>query len=79
MRGFWDDHQLRGLLPDTPIVLYDLLYLGTRREWARWLGQGNAAVGIPIGGNFGLERYDWYLSTSASLIPTPSCTRNDRD
>jgi hypothetical protein len=64
MRGFWNDHQLRGLLPDTPIVLYDLVYLGTRREWARWLREGNAAVGIPIGGNFGLERYDWYLSTS---------------
>jgi hypothetical protein len=64
MRGFWNDHQLRGLLPDTAIVLYDLVYLGTRPEWARWLHEGNAEVGIPVGGNFGLERYDWYLSTS---------------
>jgi hypothetical protein len=64
MRGFWNDRQLRGLLPDMPIVLYDLVYLGTRPEWARSLREGNAEVGISVGGNFGLERYDWYLCTS---------------
>jgi hypothetical protein len=64
MRYFWNDDQLRALLPDTPIVLYDLVYLGTRTEWIRWLREGNPALGIPTGGHFGLERYDWYLSVS---------------
>lgn len=64
MRGFWNDKQLRGLLPDIPIILYDLVYLGTRGKWAQWLRDGNPAMGIPSAGNFGLERYDWYLSIS---------------
>jgi hypothetical protein len=65
MRRFWNDQQLRGLLPDIPIILYDLVYLGTRGKWVQWLREGNPAMGIPNAGNFGLERYDWYLSISA--------------
>jgi hypothetical protein len=64
MRGFWDDARLRAWLPSHPIILYDLVYLGTRGEWKRWLQEGNPALGIPVGGNFGLERYDWYLCVS---------------
>lgn len=64
MRFFWNDQQLRGLLPDIPIILYDLVYLGTRGKWAEWLRDGNPAMGIPNAGHFGLERYDWYLSIS---------------
>jgi hypothetical protein len=64
MRGFWNDTELRQLLPNQPIVLYDLVYLPTRGSWARWLREGNPSLGIPSGGHFGLERYDWYLCAS---------------
>jgi len=64
MRGFWNDTKLRALLPNHPIILYDLVYLKTRDEWEYWLRVGNPDLGIPTGGNFGLERYDWYLCAS---------------
>src|SRR5690242_16204029 len=35
MRGFWNDAKLRGMMKQRPIILYDLVYLGTRGEWAR--------------------------------------------
>jgi hypothetical protein len=72
MRGFWNDDKLRAYLPNHPIILYDLVYLETRGEWKRWLHEGNPALGIPTGGHFGLERYDWYLCSSVvSEHPTP--------
>jgi len=61
--GFWNDKQLRGLLPDIPIILYDLVYLG-REEVGAVAARRKSAMGIPNAGNFGLERYDWYLSIS---------------
>ena len=64
MRGFWNDTKLRGWLPNHPIILYDLVYLKTRGEWEHWLRVGNPEMGISTGGNFGLERYDWYLCAS---------------
>jgi hypothetical protein len=70
MRHFLDDDRLRDALPDVPIVLYDLVYLPTRGDLEQWLRFGNPQEGIPDGGHFGLERYDWYLCVSlASETP----------
>ncbi len=72
MTGFMDDALIRATLPGVPIVLYDLVYLPTRGAWADWLKTGNPAMGIPTGGHFGMERYDWYLASSVvSEHPLP--------
>jgi hypothetical protein len=72
MTDFMDDALVRASLPGVPIVLYDLVYLPTRGAWADWLKTGNPAMGIPTGGHFGMERYDWYLAASVvSEDPLP--------
>jgi hypothetical protein len=72
LTSFFCDETLRSLLPQTPIVLYDVFYLPTRGPWARWLKDGRPDSGIPAGGNWGLERYDWYLCASVvSETPLP--------
>ena len=55
------DDALRYWLPKTPIVLYDVFCLPTRGPWGKWLREGNPSAGIVQSGNWGLERYDWYL------------------
>lgn len=75
MTGFMDDALVRAALPGIPIILYDLVYLPTRGAWADWLKTGNPAMGIPTGGHFGMERYDWYLASSVvSEYPLPPGT-----
>lgn len=64
MKYFMRDGMLRQLLPNTPIVLYDLVYLPTRGVWAKYLKEGNPQYGIDEGGHFGMERYDHYLCVS---------------
>jgi hypothetical protein len=72
MKTFFNDRMVRWLLPDTPLVLYDLFYLPTRGFWPTWLKEGRPEMGIPTGGHWGLERYDWYLSASVvSETPMP--------
>jgi hypothetical protein len=72
MKYFIRDDGLRQLLPNTPIILYDLVYLPTRGLWATYLKEGNPEYGIPEGGHFGLERYDYYLCVSVvSENPLP--------
>ncbi len=63
-KDVWRVEELRQLLPKIPIVLYDVFYLPTRGPWAEWLKRGNADMGIPQGGHWGLERFDWYLCAS---------------
>ena len=73
MNSFFNDGVVRSLLPGTPLVLYDLFYLPTRGPWPIWLKEGRPEMGIPTGGNWGLDRYDWYLSASVvSETPMPS-------
>jgi hypothetical protein len=73
MRYFLNDEAFRRALPDTPIVLYEVAYLRTRGGWEQALRQGNPALGIPDGGHYGLERYDWYLCASVvSEFPLPA-------
>ena len=73
MNTFFNDQVVRSLLPETPLVLYDLFYLPTRGFWPTALKEGSPELGIPTGGNWGLERYDWYLSASVvSETPMPS-------
>jgi hypothetical protein len=71
--AFFGDHTveaLREVVPHTPVVLYDLVYLPTRGNWLKYLKEGNPQYWIPRGGNPGMERYDWYLATSiVSLYP----------
>jgi hypothetical protein len=64
MRNFFRDDVLWAFLPGKPIVLHDVFYLPTRGPWAKWLKEGNPDSGIPSAGNWGLERYDWYLCAS---------------
>ena len=58
------DHMLRRLLPNVPIVLYNLIYLPVWRRAVRWLRDGDAARRIRRGEGWGLNRYDWYLTAS---------------
>jgi hypothetical protein len=73
MNEFFRDEALRYWLPPIPIVLYDVLYLPTRGPWEKWLREGNPSAGIAQPGNWGLERYDWYLVASVvSECPLPT-------
>jgi hypothetical protein len=65
--------EIRQKLPNIPIVLYDVNYLGTCGEWIGFLKHGNDYHGFIKGsGHYGLERYDWQLVTSASTdFPLP--------
>lgn len=63
--------RLRDLLPGVPIVNYDMVYLPTCGIWPQLLKDGNNQF-VKQGNNFGLERYDWYLSVSVvSERPMP--------
>jgi hypothetical protein len=61
---------LRKLLPDTPIVNYDLHYLPMLYSWAKLILRDEETKLAPEHlaffrkGKFGLERYDWYLMVS---------------
>ena len=73
LKRFFRDDTLRALLPHTPIVLYDVFYLPTRGPWAQWLKEGRQERGIDQPGNWGMERYDWYLCSSVvSEYPMPA-------
>ena len=72
MKTFSGVERLRKVFPNKPIVLYDLHYLPTRGQWAKLLKEGSPEHGIQKGGNYGLERYDWYLMSSVvSENPMP--------
>lgn len=67
---------LRALLPDVPVVNYDLVYLPTLDSWSRVILRNEktklAAEDLQIleRGIFGMERYDWYLLASVgTYIP----------
>ncbi|HUQ19564.1 MAG TPA: hypothetical protein VM099_08115 [Gemmatimonadaceae bacterium] len=69
---------LRGLLPDCPIVNYDLVYLPTVAKWSGAMlrgentGLSEAEQQTMRPGTFGMDRYDWYLVVSPlSEIPMP--------
>jgi glycosyl transferase family 1 len=61
---------LRRLLPNIPIVNYDLHYLPTLYSWSRLILRNEQTKLAPEHlewfkkGKFGLERYDWYLMVS---------------
>jgi len=61
---------LRKLLPDTPIVNYDLHYLPMLYSWSKLILRNEETQLAPEHlqlfrkGKFGLERYDWYLMVS---------------
>jgi hypothetical protein len=72
LTDFFCDESVRSFLPDIPIILYDVFYLPTRGPWGKWLKEGNPERGVPTSGNWGLERYDWYLVASVvSECPMP--------
>ena len=57
---------------NTPIVNYDLHYLGTRGPWIDWILNGNPVHNILPGIGYGLERYDYYLMLSVvNEFPMP--------
>jgi glycosyltransferase involved in cell wall biosynthesis len=61
---------LRRLMPDVPIVNYDLVYLPSLDSWSRSIlrnektGLSTEDLKIFAKGKFGMERYDWYLMAS---------------
>ena len=61
---------LRRLLPETPIVNYDLHYLPMLYSWSKLILRDEQTKLAPEHlqlfkkGKFGLERYDWYLMVS---------------
>jgi hypothetical protein len=64
--------RLRQRYPNKPILLYQQMYLGTRGKWWEWLRDGTNSYPGLKGGDFGLERYDWYLASSlVSEYPMP--------
>lgn len=64
MRYFLDDFAVRDALGSKPLILYDLVYLPTRGGWGEALRHGNPSLGVPDGGHFGIERYDWHFCVS---------------
>lgn len=72
-QSFFDDRRLRRALPNLPIVLYDLIYLGTNRWWTERLASCDASSRVPAGAHFGVDRYDHYLTVNEAngspLIP----------
>lgn len=71
--SFFNDRRLRQALPHLPIVLYDLIYLGTNRWWVDRLAACDATSRVPPGQHYGLNRYDHYLCVNETngnpLIP----------
>lgn len=65
--------RLRCLLPDKPILLYDLTYLPTVGRWGPWLNPFKDGLwGTGSDTYRGLERYDWYLCVSQqNRLPMP--------
>ncbi|QHI70671.1 glycosyltransferase family protein [Tichowtungia aerotolerans] len=65
---------LRLLVPDTPVLLYDLTYLPTVGRWGPWLkSAGNELWGSGSQTFRGLKRYDWYLCVSKqNRLPMPA-------
>ncbi len=57
----FDDHQLRRDVPQLPILLYDLVYLGSRADWVRWIHGCVANKRVPKGKHWGTNRYDHHL------------------
>ena len=64
MRYFLDDEVVRDALAGRPLLLYDLVYLPTRGGWTEALQKGDSSLGIPEGGHWGIDRYDWHLCVS---------------
>jgi len=68
--GYPNVEVLRRLMPNTPIVNYDLHYLPMLYSWAKLILRDEETKLAPEHlqyfkkGKFGLERYDWYLMVS---------------
>lgn len=77
LNNFINDEVIRNLLKDIPIILYSNYYLYTVGGgiWLKSLKQGNAKRGILGSNHYGLERYDYYLSTSI-ITEKPLTTEN---
>lgn len=66
----FDDDRLRRDVPHLPIVLYDLVYLGSRADWVKWIHDGVASRRVPRGRHWGTNRYDHHLCiTEVSEFP----------
>lgn len=57
----FDDDRLRRDVPRLPILLYALVYLGSRADWVKWIHAGLASKTVPPGNHWGLNRYDHHL------------------
>jgi hypothetical protein len=58
---FFDDARLRRDLPRLPVLLYDLIYLGSDPFWTARLAGRERDPRMPAGRHYGLNRYDHHL------------------
>jgi hypothetical protein len=58
---FFADARLRRDLPRLPVLLYDLIYLGTDPFWSTRLAGRESDPRMPAGEHRGLDRYDHHL------------------
>ncbi|WP_216914892.1 MULTISPECIES: glycosyltransferase [unclassified Synechococcus] len=66
----FDDERLRRDVPRLPILLYDLVYLGSRNNWVKWIHGCVASKRVPKGNHWGTNRYDHHLCiTEVSEYP----------
>jgi hypothetical protein len=64
---------LRRQAPEIPVVLYTPEYHAAN-NWFTWLARGNPRRKLPPG-QWGLDRYDWYLCCrAATVFPLPAGT-----
>ncbi len=57
----FDDRRLRHDVPRLPILLYDLIYLGSRANWVKWIHGCVTSKRVPKGKHWGTNRYDHHL------------------
>ncbi len=66
----FDDSRLRRDASHLPIILYDLVYLGSRANWVKWIHGCVASKYVPKGNHWGTNRYDHHLCiTEVSEYP----------
>ena len=57
----FEDNRLRRDVPHLPILLYDLVYLGSRAACVKWIDGRVASRCGPAGKHWGTNRYDHHL------------------
>lgn len=60
----FDDNRLCRDVPHLPILLYDLVYLGSRADWVKWIDGWVASKCVHKGNHWQTNFYDHHLCIS---------------